>query len=133
MIETLTVFTREADLAEATPLAVALGMAAGFAPEAWTGAFRGRAVAPDGTIWRALSLSADLSPVRAALASGLPPELDAARAKLVTWQFPADPEVEAPPVPTVTTHPEAIIALIGPSGLQAQDMVGLVPVVEGDA
>ncbi len=113
----------------ALPLAMALGQAAGDAPEEWAGAFKTVWQTEGGTEWGVFGTTRDLTAVTAALAS---PEMADATQALVIWRTATGEDETPTPMPTVETHPGMVIAIIGPDTASALRAAGLKPIPAED-
>ena len=136
---TLTVATPEPDRDDATYMATALGWLNGWSPDEWEHAFTAQYQDAQGNLYRVMSCPVGVGFVAGATVMGpitRPPQdvepyrinLTGARraqAKLVTWT----PQ-NAGPIPAAT--PASIVAIAGPSGVEAIAAMGLAPIPEDD-
>ena len=119
---TLTVASPAAEREHAGALAIYFGTQNGWTPEEWISAFNATRQDGDGNTWHVMSMQVSESFVinNIGALSQLP--------DLVIWLD--DPDAEPVQFPTAASHPDKIIAVIGPSGIDALAAIGLFAQVE---
>jgi len=119
---TLTVASPAAEREHASALGVYLGTQNGWTPEEWIGAFNPTRQDGEGNTWHVMSMQVSEGFVANNIGalSQLP--------NLVIWLD--DPDAEPVQFPTAASDPDKIIALIGPSGIDALVAIGLFAQVE---